>query len=238
MPEAQPRTQASKPDTRSRVVAAAADLIAAGGSDAATTRAVAAAADVQPPTIYRLFGDKDGLLDAVAEDTLATYVAEKTGSEQSDDPVADLRRSWDTHVAFGVDHPEVFALMHTPGREQPSPAQAAGRAFLHEAVRRIARAGQLRIDEDRAVDLLNAGVAGAVLTLLQKAPEDRDGLSSTMRDAVLAALLGAQSVRPDAGAQGAASALHSRLEEVPELTPGERHLLGELLQRIARPPVT
>ena len=32
--------------------------------DAVSTRAVAAAAGVQPPTIYRQFGDKEGLLDA------------------------------------------------------------------------------------------------------------------------------------------------------------------------------
>ncbi|WP_338419811.1 TetR family transcriptional regulator [Streptomyces klenkii] len=35
-----------------------------------TTRAVAAAAGVQAPAIYRLFGDKDGLLEAVAEQRL------------------------------------------------------------------------------------------------------------------------------------------------------------------------
>ena len=52
---------------RARIVAAAAELIASGGREAATTRAVAAAAGVQAPTIYRLFGDKRGLLNAAAE---------------------------------------------------------------------------------------------------------------------------------------------------------------------------
>ncbi|MBC8122483.1 MAG: TetR family transcriptional regulator, partial [Gemmatimonadaceae bacterium] len=51
-------------DVRARIVVAAAGLIDSGGRDAATTRAVAAAAAVQAPTIYRLFGDKRGLLDA------------------------------------------------------------------------------------------------------------------------------------------------------------------------------
>ena len=36
-----------------------------GGRGAVTTRAVSAAARVQPPTIYRQFGDMRGLLDAV-----------------------------------------------------------------------------------------------------------------------------------------------------------------------------
>ena len=39
---------------------------------------MAEAAGVQPPTLYRLFGDKDGLIDAVAEHVMATYVAAKS----------------------------------------------------------------------------------------------------------------------------------------------------------------
>jgi AcrR family transcriptional regulator len=42
-----------------------------------TTRAVAEAAGVQAPTIYRLFGDENGLLDAVAEHGFASYLEDK-----------------------------------------------------------------------------------------------------------------------------------------------------------------
>ena len=61
---------------RDRIVSAAQTLISAGGREAATTRAVASAAAVQAPTIYRLFGDKRGLMDAVAEHALAADIAE------------------------------------------------------------------------------------------------------------------------------------------------------------------
>jgi AcrR family transcriptional regulator len=81
-------------ETRARIVAAAAGLIAAGGRDAATTRAVAAAARVQAPTIYRLFGDKRGLLDAVAEYEMAAYMAEKARRAPHPDPLQDLRDGW------------------------------------------------------------------------------------------------------------------------------------------------
>ena len=54
-------------DGRDRILAEAVDLLARGGREALTTRAVAAAAGVQAPTISRLFGDKQGLVDAVAE---------------------------------------------------------------------------------------------------------------------------------------------------------------------------
>ena len=56
-----------RPELRLQIIEAAARLLREGGALAVTTRGVADAASVQPPTIYRLFGDKDGLLDAVAE---------------------------------------------------------------------------------------------------------------------------------------------------------------------------
>ena len=61
---AKPRDQPAS--AAERMLRAAADLLQTGGIEAVSTRAVAAAAGVQPPTIYRQFGDKDGLLDAVA----------------------------------------------------------------------------------------------------------------------------------------------------------------------------
>ena len=44
-----------------------AQLLNDGGREAVSTRAVAAAAGVQPPTIYRQYGDMQGLLSAVAQ---------------------------------------------------------------------------------------------------------------------------------------------------------------------------
>ena len=60
-----------------RMLRAAADLLQTGGIEAVSTRAVAAAAGVQPPTIYRQFGDKDGLLDALAGFVLEGYLEQK-----------------------------------------------------------------------------------------------------------------------------------------------------------------
>src|ERR1700754_131567 len=107
-----------------RMLRAAADLLQAGGIEAVSTRAVAAAAGVQPPTIYRLFGDKDGLLDAVAGYLLERYIEEKRQLiEASQDPVTDLRRLWDLHVDFGVTHPDGYVLAYgqmRPGRVVPA----------------------------------------------------------------------------------------------------------------------
>lgn len=222
-------------DVRSRIVVAAAELIAAGGPDAATTRAVAAAAAVQAPTIYRLFGDKRGLLDAVAEHGLAAYVAEKAMREPDADPMQALRDGWDIHIAFGLAHPGLFAIMAgDPHARRLSPAAAAGLEVLRRRVRAIALAGRLRVSEDRAVALLHSVGTGTVLTLLGQAEELREpGLSEVAREAVLTAISAEATATAQPGPGGAAAALRASLDRTSVLTGGERALLEELLDRIA-----
>ena len=219
-------------NARERILAAAAALLASGGSEAATTRAVAAGAGVQAPTLYRLFGDKDGLLAAVAEQVMADYVATKNGTAAEEDPVIELRRGWDDYIGFGLSHPAVFALINSASRPVSS-ATAAGLAVLARRVHRVARRGRLRVTEEHAVDLIHACGTGTVLSLIARPPEVRDDLAVAAREAVMAAIL--DEPRPEAGAVAAmATGLRARLADVPGLTPGERHLLDELLQRIAR----
>jgi AcrR family transcriptional regulator len=62
---------ARRADVRSRIIDVAARLLPDEGPTAVTTRGVAEQAGVQAPMIYRLFGDKDGLLEAVAEHMMA-----------------------------------------------------------------------------------------------------------------------------------------------------------------------
>ena len=230
--EAQPYPEESA-NARARILAAAAALVASGGSEAATTRAVAAAAGVQAPTLYRLFGDKNGLLAAVAEQVMADYVAAKDRAIAKDDPALELRRGWDDYVAFGLSHPALFALMNSPAGRPLSSATAAGLAVLARRVHRVARAGRLRVTEECAVDLIHSCGTGAVLALIAKPANAREGLAVAAREAVMAAILGEP--RPETGATAAmAIGLRARLPEIADLTPGERHLLDELLQRIAR----
>src|ERR1700730_8224786 len=117
-----------RPDARARIVRAAAELLATGGRSAVTTRAVSAAAGVQPPTIYRQFGDMQGLLGVVARETLTVNVREQATRARANDPVEDLRRGWDIHVAFGLANPDAFALLYS------APSGAAYTPVIHEDV--------------------------------------------------------------------------------------------------------
>jgi AcrR family transcriptional regulator len=154
-------------DVRHRILAAATSLIAAGGRDAATTRAVAIAAAVQPPTIYRLFGDKRGLLDAAAEEGLAAYIAKKSAEPIHPDPVEAIRNGWDMHIAFGLAHPGLFAIMSADLRpQQLSPAASKGQEILRLRVNEVALAGRLRVSQQRGLEMLQSACNGTVLTQL------------------------------------------------------------------------
>lgn len=224
---------ASRDATRIHIVASAIDLLNSGGRDAVTTRAVAAAAGVQVPTIYRLFGDKHGLLDAVAEHGFTTYLKEKAIRKPGRDPVEDLRTGWDLHVAFGLSHPAIYRLMYAePGVKSPA-ADTASR-ILREHIRRVAAAGRLRFSEEQAADLFHAAGCGTVLTLLAKPDGHQDrGLSEIAREAAIAAITLDAPVLKSSGPAPAAVALRAALPEVQSLSDGERSLLTEWLNRLA-----
>ncbi|MER7794305.1 TetR/AcrR family transcriptional regulator [Streptomyces sp. NPDC097640] len=221
----------SRSGTRANLVEVAAQLLREHGPSGVTTRAVAQAAGVQAPAIYRLFGDKDGLLDAVAEHVLATYVAGKR-PEHPGDPVADLRAGWDTHIGFGLANPAVFGLLADPGRDTRSPAAAVGLDVLRARVHRVAAIGRLRVPERRAVELIHAAGTGAVLTLLAMDPQDRDpGLADAMYDAVARSILTELPAVAEDSAAAATIAFRAVVPDLPMLTATERSLLSEWLDR-------
>ena len=209
------------------------------GPAAVTTRAVSALAGVQPMAIYRTFGDMEGLVEAATLRGFAAYRAEKRKGAAGGDPVDALRRGWDMHVQFGLDHPHVYVEMFgcpRPGRRRAAVRET--RVMLIDRLIDAARAGRLRVSPEAAASAIHAGAAGTVLTLIEMEPEARDaGLSARMREAVLAAVT-TDAVQP-AGDDLArhAVAVAALVQERPTaLTDAERVLLGEWLRRLAATP--
>jgi len=225
----------SRDQTRAQLVEVAAHLLATEGPDAVTTRAVALAAGVQAPTIYRLFGDKNGLLDAVAEHGFASYLARKPPADAEADPVESLHAGWELHVGFGLANPGLFRLMYTALRTpQGQTVAAAGTRILRARVHKVAEAGRLRVTERRAVDLIHAAGTGIVFTLIDQAEHERDDtLADTAWESVCATILTSASTAPITGPAAAAVTLRAALPHLPALTAAERTLLGDWLDRIA-----
>ncbi|GBG38149.1 TetR/AcrR family transcriptional regulator [Mycobacterium montefiorense] len=232
------KTRNTGAEAAEKVLEAAAGLLGAGGVDAVSTRAVAAAAGVQPPTIYRQFGDKQGLLDAVTEYVLQRYLQDKRRAPITDDPVQDLRDSWDLHVDFGLTHPDCYILAYVQAGPGRMPALARESLDIcHRLVARIGDHGLLKMSVKRAVEFVHAAGVGYVLAQIRVPPEERDPeLAAITRENAIAAIATDSSRRPaHSGLSGRAVALREALLDNVNggLTPGEKTMMAEWLDRLA-----
>ncbi|WP_328387418.1 TetR/AcrR family transcriptional regulator [Nocardia sp. NBC_00416] len=227
-------TVSTREQQRQRVIEAAADLLERAGRDAVTTRAVADMAGLQPPAIYRLFGDKDGLLEAVAEYGFAKFVAGKHAVLDPVDPIEDLRAGWDLAVEFGLSNPALYTLMYSEPAGTESAAFRAGLEILRGRIRRLAAGGWLRVDEQLAAGIIHATGRGAVLTWLSFPEANRDpALLTALREAMVTAITNERPAIQDTGPAAAARALRANLPGETTLTSAEQRLLREWLDRLA-----
>jgi AcrR family transcriptional regulator len=232
------RTRTTGAEAAERVLEAAAGLLSSGGVDAVSTRAVAAAAGVQPPVIYRQFGDKQGLLDAVTGHVLQSYLQDKRQAVITDDPLEDFRDSWDLHVGFGLTHPDCYILAYVQDRPGKMPALARESIeILHRLVARIGEQGLLKMSVQRAVEFVHAAAVGYVLAQIRVPPEERDlDLNAITRENAIAAIATDGSRQPaPSDLPGRAVALREALRGTTNsaLTGGEKAMMAEWLDRLA-----
>ncbi|MFI5783865.1 TetR/AcrR family transcriptional regulator [Nocardia sp. NPDC051570] len=233
---------AESPTARTRLLEAAARLLVESGGAPITTRAICDLAGVQAPTLYHHFGDKRGLLDAVAAHGFEQYLAAKRSREASEDPIDDIRAGWDHHVEFALENPAFYAVMYgqvTPGK-RPAAARD-GEALLLSLLTRAAKQGRLAVTPEGAARLILATNIGVAMALVTEAPEDRDPtVSERAREAVLASIVRTGSVStghgPDTNdVSAAAIALRAALDGGPSdaLSSNENALLKDWLLRLA-----
>jgi AcrR family transcriptional regulator len=222
-------------DSKYRILDAASSLIAERGISQATTRAIALKADVQPPDLYRLFGDKHSLLQAVAEHVLTKYVDKKMRKPSSGDPIIDLENGWDTHISFGLAHPEIFMLIQAERINKiPSPALRKGHAALGSLINEIAKVGRLKVSEERAVNLIKSSATGTVLTLLSQDTEKRDqGLSNAAKQTIISSIVNEVRNPKINTVNQIATHLNASLGSTKIFTQGELGFLKELLARLS-----
>lgn len=220
-------------DTRTRLLNAAADLIAAAPGEDFSLRAVCDAVGVKMPTLYHFFGSKQGLIDAVIERGFDMYLAEKSAAEPSHDPIQALRQGWDAHVAFGLENPGFYTLMYGKVRPGHSPdAQSRPGEMLRAVTKRAEEEGRLVVGYKEAAAHIIATNIGVTLRQIILGEADPD-LSAHVREGVLAAITGT-------GPSGAGDEADARLgRAVIERAAANPEILGEtetqlLIQWIGR----
>jgi AcrR family transcriptional regulator len=198
---------------RTRMLDAAEELLNASPDRDIATRAVCEAVGVGAPVLYRLFGDKNGLLSALVDYGFDRYLATKRAAAPSADPVADLRNGWDTHVEFARSHPAVYRLMFSPSfTTVPSAAEEAMR-LLRDVLDRCAAAGRLRVEPGLAAQMIMAANIGLALNLVTQPENYPDpDLSRRVRDAVHAAVLVPDRAADDSAPDGRGSLVIAALQ--------------------------
>ena len=221
---------------RAALIAAATHQVATSSDGDLATRAVCEAAGVTQPVLYRLFGDKRGLLDAVADAGFDRYVRRKSELEFTADPIADLHAGWDDHMTFAADNPAVYRLMFAP---RPNSAAGTYQRVLHlleATLLRCAAIGALTTSPRLAAQLILPANIGLALSLIARPTLfDDPALSHRTRDAVFAGVLteGAAATDPDPVA-AAARRLRAQLSltGTQALEPAEAALLDRWLGRM------
>lgn len=185
-------------DVRTRILLAAADLLAESLDGDVSVRAVCEAAAVAPPAVYRLFGDKAGLLGAVVDHAYEQYLASKRAMHLGADPVADLYAGWDNHVAFALERPNFYQLMWAPGLSAPPGAAAEAHRMLEAVLERCAAAGRLTVSPLTATAMIMSANVGVALSLVSRPSLYPDlSVSGRVRDAVVGAVTTASRRRHD-----------------------------------------
>lgn len=228
-------TDAVRERVRERIISAASALLAEGGQGAFSTRAICEAAAIKPPTMYRLFVDKQDLLDAVIVRSFNDHQDSHRALESTGDPVQDLRRGWDLHLEFGLANPHLYSLMFGQPRSGASSTSVVlANDVLEGHIRRIAEAGRLRVSERHATYVMNAAGCGATLTLIAMPEDARDrALSISMREAAIDTITTGASAPPVSGLIRSAIALRAVSAQATVLRPTELALLQEWLDAIA-----
>lgn len=131
-------TTGRDPERRAQLLAAADRAITRHGA-AVRMEDIAAEAGVTKPILYRHFGDKGGLYEAIARHAAGRLQQQlEVALSAADEPRDKLEATVDAFLAAVEDRPETYRfLLHRAAAERPEVTQAVG-DFTHELARRFA----------------------------------------------------------------------------------------------------
>ncbi|WP_141203204.1 TetR/AcrR family transcriptional regulator [Streptomyces griseorubiginosus] len=226
-------------DAREKILEAATELLAGASAADVSTRAVCERAGVGAPMLYRLFGDKAGLLAAVVDRGFEQYLASKRAARPSEDPVEDLKDGWDNHMRFALEHPSHYRLMYSPELTVPPAAAQEAHDLLHGILERCAAEGRLTVPPALATRMIMSANVGAALSMLTRPEQYTDGkFAERLRDAVLDSVTrpAGTAVRDEerqVSVAAATLAARLRAELPPTLTVAETALLQQWLEKLS-----
>jgi AcrR family transcriptional regulator len=134
-----PEVLARRAERREHFLDVADAVISRDGPDVSINQ-IAVESGVAKPILYRHFGDKGGLYQALAERYVRALMEELRGAlRKADDPRARLATTIDAYLSFVERHPEQYGfLMHRAVGERVAEAQETVADFIRQVAAEIA----------------------------------------------------------------------------------------------------
>lgn len=181
---------------RRRLLEVTGEVVSTAGADAVTVRDVAARAGTSASAVYALFGSRDALLRAVADEGYRRFADHLAAAARTGDPATDLLALGLAYRASALADPHFYRVMFASAGgpvaagSQPGPVtERATFRVLRDAVARVAGG-----DADEAALALWAQVHGLVSLelsgLMPGGPDERAERYARVLRAVGPALLG------------------------------------------------
>lgn len=182
----------NKSPVRERIFRAAASLVAEGGPSAASARAICSKARITAPTLYRHFGDLNGLYGELLSLMYIPEAQAHPGREFSD-PLGMIEYMWDCCVGTAIRSPGLVDLKNqlaATGNTPPSMMQFYKR--LETSFEELDRRQTLKQPPRIAAAMYWAaalGIARMIASSRHGAPECSPVAGEALREAVLEAIL-------------------------------------------------
>jgi AcrR family transcriptional regulator len=186
------RKQHQRLKTKMALLRAADLLLKREGPDRMTIHAVCAAANVEAPTLYHYFGDKNGLLDAVVAKGRDEFLMREQAVQDTEDALGDLISGWKSFIEFALERPQLFRLMVQRVGDNPKIVDAA-MAKTNARLTRLSGEGRLSVDVQFARRSLLALSNGAMALCTQGASKTEvRAVGHFLLDVILRALVRAE----------------------------------------------
>ena len=130
-------------DVGNALLRAADGLLATEGAAALTVRRIAAEAGMSTMNVNSRFGGKDGVVEQLFLHGFELLAQGMRAVDDSDDPIADLRRCGQAYRRFAIEHSTLYAVMFdrvVADYEPSPPALAAALGTLELLAARLQRA--------------------------------------------------------------------------------------------------
>ncbi len=128
---------------RDEILSAACDLLVTGGLDGLSMRKLATRVGVTAPALYRYYESKETVLVDVVGEAFKVFAQYLYRALDGRTPVERFRLTGRSYLAFALEHPQYYALLHAAheimGHE----------ALPHEATDHACAVGQFMVDRVR-----------------------------------------------------------------------------------------